>query len=76
MNFSIHLDDRLVAALKRQAHRSGKTRNALITEAVRQWLAQAERATWPAELTDFEPFDDLEPFENHRSKKSSGARFP
>jgi hypothetical protein len=75
MNFSIHLDERLIAALKRQAHKSGKTRNALITEAVREWLARAERATWPDELTDFEPFDELEPFESHRSRKRTGARF-
>ena len=35
MNFSLHLEERLVAALKRQAARSGRTRNALINEAVR-----------------------------------------
>lgn len=76
MNFSIHLDDRLAAALKRHAARSRRTRNALITEAVRQWLERAEHSTWPAELTDFEPFTALAPFESHRSKKKTGARFP
>ena len=76
MNFSIHLDDRLAAALKRVAARRGRTRNALITEAVREWLERAERATWPAELTEFQPFADLVPFESHRAKKKSGVRFP
>jgi len=76
MNFSIHLDDRLAAALKRQAARTGRTRNALVTEAVRQWLERAQRSEWPAELTDFEPFEDLEPFESHRSTRSTRSRFP
>ena len=76
MNFSVHLDERLVKALERQARRAGRTRNALITDAVREWLARAERASWPAELTDFEAFDGLAPFESHRSKKKVGARFP
>lgn len=76
MNFSLHLEQRLVAGLKRQAARSGRTRNALINEAVRQWLERAQRDEWPEELRDFQPFDDLKPFESHRAKKSSGARFP
>lgn len=76
MNFSIHLEERLAAGLKRQASRSGRTRNALINEAVRQYLERAQRDEWPKELHDFAPFDDLKPFESHRAKKSSGVRFP
>lgn len=76
MNFSIHLDDRLAAALKREAARVRRPRNALVAEAVRQWLDRARRNTWPPELTDFEPFTDLEPFERHRARKKTGARFP
>lgn len=76
MNFSLHLEERLVAALKRQAARSGRTRNALINEAVRQWLERAQRDEWPKELSDFEAFEELKPFESHRAKKSSGVRFP
>ena len=76
MNFSLHLDDSLAAALKRETARSKRPRNALVTEAIRQWLDRARRSTWPPELTDFEPFADLQRFESHRSKKSAGARFP
>ena len=76
MNFSIHIDDRLAAALKREAARTRRPRNALVTEAIRQWLDKARRSTWPPELTDFEPFTDLERFESHRSKKQTGVRFP
>ena len=76
MNFSIHLDDRLAAALKREAARSKRPRNALVTEAIRQWLDKQRRSTWPDELRDFEAFTDLEPFESHRGKKARGVRFP
>jgi predicted transcriptional regulator len=76
MNFSIHLDDRLAAALKREATRTRRPRNAIVAEAIRQWMEKSRRSTWPPELTDFEPFTDLERFESHRSKKRTGARFP
>lgn len=76
MNFSIHLEERLAAGLKRHASRSGRTRNALINEAVRQYLERAQRDAWPEELRDFEALDDLKPFESQRAKKSSGVRFP
>ena len=76
MNFSIHIDDETAARLKREAARKKRTRNALITEAVKQWLERAQRSEWPEELQDFEGTPTLEPFEKARSKRRQGPRFP
>lgn len=76
MNFSVHLDEGLSTALRREAVRRKRPRNSLVTEAIRQWLDKARRATWPPELKDFEPFTDLARFESHRSRKRRGVRFP
>lgn len=71
---NISLDDQLAAALEREASRTGRPLSALVAEAISQWLEKSRRSTWPPELTDFEPFTDLEPFESHRSGKRTGVR--
>lgn len=76
MNFSIHIDEPLAKALARAVKRAGKTRNALINEALRAWLEQQARTEWPAELLEAEPFDDLVPFEQGRTRKPTEPRFP
>ena len=37
---------------------SGKTRNALIREAVGEWLGRHRPAKWPAEVTNFRVVDE------------------
>ena len=76
MNFSIHIDDRVARALAKEAKRSGKTRNALIGEAERQFLAQRLITDWPRELLEATPIKGLKPFESFRRKERSVARFP
>lgn len=76
MNFSIHIDDRVAEALAKEVRRTGKTRNALISEAVRQYLERSRPSEWPRELLDAEPIKGLEPFESFRRKERSVARFP
>jgi hypothetical protein len=75
MNFSIHLDDSTAALLKREASRRNRTRNAAITEAVKQWLKRSHLSEWPAELLDFKGTPKLKPFEQDRSMKQR-VRFP
>lgn len=76
MNLSVHLEDRLAKELTRLVKRSKSNRNALINEAVRRFVAQERRSTWPAELLEASPVDDFVPFETLRSAKSIGPRFP
>lgn len=76
MNFSIHIDDRVAQALAKEVRRTGKTRNALIGEAVRDYLARARPSEWPRALLEAEAIKGLKPFESFRRKERSGARFP
>ena len=52
MNFSVHLDTDTVARLGVAVERTGLTRNRIIGEAVREWLARNEEPTWPATLAE------------------------
>lgn len=52
MNFSIHIDDETVARLAASVERTGLTRNRIIGEAVREWLARNEEPTWPTLLAE------------------------
>jgi predicted transcriptional regulator len=76
MNFSVHLDDQTATTLKRVAARQGRTRNAIVAEAVKRWLAESDRSTWPDELLDWQGDPRLPPFESHRPRGKTKARFP
>lgn len=52
MNFSVHLDSDTLARLGAAVERTGLTRNRIIGEAVREWLARNEEPTWPAVLAE------------------------
>ncbi len=54
MNFSVHLNDELVERLNQTARESGRTRNALIREAVGEWLNRRRPAKWPTEVMHFQ----------------------
>ena len=76
MNLSVHLEDRLAKELARLVRESKTNRNALINEAVRRFVDQQRRSTWPVELLEASPVDDLVPFETLRQTWSAGPRFP
>jgi hypothetical protein len=52
MNFSVHFDHDTVNRLAAAVERTGLTRNRIIGEAVREWLARNEEPTWPAALAE------------------------
>lgn len=66
MNFSIHLNDTLARRLQQIAQETGRSRNALVREAVESWLASREQRRWPQEVLDFEGVPDAVPFEQSR----------
>jgi hypothetical protein len=51
VKFRIHIDDELVDEFNRIAGETGKTRNALIREALQEWLVRRRRSRWPAKVT-------------------------
>ena len=66
MNFSVHLKESLVEELDRQATETGKTRNALIREAVSEWLERRRRTEWPSEIRNFKGVKLIKRFEEGR----------
>ena len=66
MTFSIHIDAKTGKALDAAAARTGKSRNAIIREAVAAWLARERSAAWPAEVLAHRGVRGLEPFEKDR----------
>jgi len=66
MTFSIHLEDALAERLNRIAKESGKARNALIREALREWLDRRRPREWPSEVTDFRGIPGIARFERGR----------
>lgn len=71
MNFNVYLDDKTGAELSRLAKSLGKSRNALVRQAVEDWLKHQE-PHWPEAVLAFEGLPDMPPFESHRN----GLRLP
>jgi len=67
MNFNIYLSDRLHNELQNRLQQSSKSRNALIREAIEQYLYPNSRSSWPQSVQQFKPVPDFPPFETHRS---------
>lgn len=66
MTFSIYLDDKLTKRLNRVAIDSGKARNALIREAVEEWLARSQPERWPEAVLAFKGVRGAPRFEKAR----------
>jgi predicted transcriptional regulator len=66
VNFNIYLDDETGKRLTRLAQQCGKSRNALIREAVDAWLERSEHKGWPNEVEAFQGEADAPTFEAYR----------
>ena len=73
MNFSVHLNDELVEQLNQTARESGKTRNALIREAVGEWLYRRRSGKWSAEVMNFRGIPEIKRFERAASNCKTAA---
>lgn len=63
MNFSFHLNDDLVRRLNALTQATGRSRNALIREAIEEWLERQEHRRWPEEVLRFSGIPEAIPFE-------------
>lgn len=69
MNFSIHLTNELAEEITEIAKKSGKTRNALITQAIRDFINVNIHKHWPQEVYKLAgSVKKLKPFEAHRKE--------
>ena len=76
MNFNIYLDDETGELLNRAAEHSGETRNALIREAVSEWLKRRGKPAWPDTVLAFKGMPEMVPFEASRDKLKPPATDP
>ena len=68
MTFSVYLDEKLAARLKRTAKESGKSRNALIREALAEWLSRGQSDEWPQSIREFRGIRGAPRFEAYRKE--------
>jgi len=68
MNFNIYLDDETGKQLNQVAKREGESRNALVRQAVNEWLSRHGKSQWPDEVLAFKGVADMPPFEARRGR--------
>jgi hypothetical protein len=76
MNFNVYLDDVTGQQLISAAERTGETRNALIRQAVAEWLQRHDKPEWPDEVLAFHGVADFPPFESGRDRLDPAAPDP
>ena len=68
MNFNIYLDDETGQLLNKVAKKSGESRNALVRQAVSEWLKRQGKPQWPEEVLAFKGMADMPLFEASRDR--------
>jgi predicted transcriptional regulator len=68
MNFNIYLDDKTGRQLNQAAKRTGENRNALVRQAVSDWLNRHGKPQWPDEVLAFKGMADMPRFEASRGR--------
>lgn len=68
MNFNIYLDDVTGEQLNQVAKQAGESRNALVRQAVSDWLSRHGKPQWPDEVLGFKGMADMPLFEASRDK--------
>lgn len=76
MNFNIYLDDETGQQLNQAAELAGETRNAMIRQAVSEWLSRHSRPQWPDIVLDFKGLPDMPIFEASRDRLKPPAVDP
>ncbi|MDP1609739.1 MAG: ribbon-helix-helix domain-containing protein [Thiobacillus sp.] len=68
MNFNIYLDDETGQQLNKVAKMAGESRNALVRQAVSEWLKKHGKPQWPEDVLAFNGLADMPPFEASRDR--------
>lgn len=76
MNFNIYLDDETGQQLNLVAKQAGESRNALVRQAVSEWLKRHSKPQWPDEVMNFKGIADTPPFEAGRDSLKPPAGDP
>ena len=70
MNINIYLEDELGKNISKTAEQQGKTRNAVIREALKLWLDKQKKKAWPKSVLNFKGVKDFPRFEDTRTELS------
>ncbi len=76
MNFNIYLDDETGQQLTLAAQDSGENRNALIRQAIAEWLARHTQPQWPEAVLAFQGLPDTPAFESSRDQLRAPSSDP
>ncbi len=66
MNVNIYLEDALAKSLNQYIKESGQTRNAVIREAIKEWIYNHQIKKWPASILNYKGVKGWPSFESHR----------
>jgi predicted transcriptional regulator len=72
MHFNIYLDDDTAGRLQQEAQKSPLSRNAIIRQAIREWL-ENRTPQWSEAILTFEGDSDFQKFEQYRAHVSSNG---
>ncbi|MGH9548333.1 MAG: hypothetical protein ACRD3W_03120 [Terriglobales bacterium] len=67
MSFHVYIEPELQQKLELFCQRTGRKRNAVMREALRNFLEQSTQITWPEAVFSFKPYPELDSFESMRS---------
>ena len=76
MNFNIYLDDETGQQLNKVAKQAGESRNALVRQAVSEWLKRHGKPQWPEDVLAFNGLPEMPPFEASRDRLRPPAADP
>jgi predicted transcriptional regulator len=68
MNFNLYLEDKLAQKLQALSQSTGKSRNALVREAIQLLISQHQRSQWSSKIFDFQGLTDAICFEAYREE--------
>lgn len=76
MHFNVYIDDKTGQQLNHFAEQIGETRNALIRQAINEWLARQGKPEWPEIVMSFKGMANIPLFEASRDKLTPPSEDP
>lgn len=76
MNINVYLDDELGSLLTQEIKQSGRSRNALIREAIREWFVHHKTQHWPTSVMQFNGICDFPAIQSYRDELSPPKEDP
>ena len=76
MHFNLYIDDFTGSELEALAHKSGQSRNAIIRQAISDWIARQGQPQWPPSILKFKGIPGMSSFEESRTDLTPPSEDP